>query len=619
MFNASNRRPTNYVAPPANVIANAKATACVHPRLTPWKDSKVASSIRISPTLKCPTSLGDDWVTVIDGKINISTDALSKHGNIACVYTPIRHSGYSDFKIVLGKAVSNVSTGYSVTDDFFEMHCIAKDKTVYNQVHSTIIRQSLVEQPKKAPGEPGMSGSKPVNILIFGLDSTSRMMWLDRLKRTHDYLVDVLGAVVLEGYNIVGDGTPAALLPILTAKNETELPEARRGHAGVKPVDGHPWIWKQLNNAGYATQYGEDLPTIGTFHYRMLGFNKPPVNHYTRPFFLRMADKKLNNMCFGSIPMHVNVMNWIREFFKAYKDEPKFSFLFLSALTHDEPLKVNAAVDNDIRTFLRKLNEGGYLDNTLVILMADHGARFSKLRKSVQGKMEERMPYMAVRLPPSFTKKYASALKNLKTNAHRLTTPFDIHETLVHAVNYETMKVDGLVKQRGLSLLNKVPLQRTCKDAYIALHWCACLKWTKVGLNDKRVLAAAKETVKLINEMTSGHRSLCTALTMSSVVSAESSVPHDELLRFLKSSDDDGYEANLNDKMKAEEVHYQISLMTSTSSATYEATVRYNVRSGAFSLSLNEISRTDRYGDQPHCVASEHPHLRQFCYCKVQL
>ena len=90
-----------------------------------------------------------------------------------------------------------------------------------------------------------MSGSKPVNILIFGLDSTSRMMWLGGLKRTHDYLVDVLGAVVLEGYNIVGDGTPAALLPILTAKNETELPEARRGHAGVKPVDGHPWIWKQ--------------------------------------------------------------------------------------------------------------------------------------------------------------------------------------------------------------------------------------------------------------------------------------------------------------------------------------------------------------------------------------
>ena len=48
------------------------------------------------------------------------------------------------------------------------------------------------------------------------------------------------------GYNIVGDGTPAALLPILTGKTETELPEARRGYSGANTVDGFPWIWKKF-------------------------------------------------------------------------------------------------------------------------------------------------------------------------------------------------------------------------------------------------------------------------------------------------------------------------------------------------------------------------------------
>ena len=48
------------------------------------------------------------------------------------------------------------------------------------------------------------------------------------------------------GYNIVGDGTPAALLPILTGKMEEELPEARRGFPGVKHVDGHPFVWKNF-------------------------------------------------------------------------------------------------------------------------------------------------------------------------------------------------------------------------------------------------------------------------------------------------------------------------------------------------------------------------------------
>jgi len=48
------------------------------------------------------------------------------------------------------------------------------------------------------------------------------------------------------GYNIVGDGTPAALLPILTGKTEQELPEARRGHVDAKTVDKFPWIWNKF-------------------------------------------------------------------------------------------------------------------------------------------------------------------------------------------------------------------------------------------------------------------------------------------------------------------------------------------------------------------------------------
>jgi hypothetical protein len=48
------------------------------------------------------------------------------------------------------------------------------------------------------------------------------------------------------GYNIVGDGTPSALLPILTGQTEQQLPEARRGHDGAETVDRFPWIWKKF-------------------------------------------------------------------------------------------------------------------------------------------------------------------------------------------------------------------------------------------------------------------------------------------------------------------------------------------------------------------------------------
>lgn len=55
-----------------------------------------------------------------------------------------------------------------------------------------------------------------------------------------------MNTFIVAGYNIVGDGTPAALLPILTGQTERELPEARRGRPGAEPVDRFPWIWNKF-------------------------------------------------------------------------------------------------------------------------------------------------------------------------------------------------------------------------------------------------------------------------------------------------------------------------------------------------------------------------------------
>ena len=56
----------------------------------------------------------------------------------------------------------------------------------------------------------------PLNVIMLGTDSMSRNSWRRYIPKTYNYFVDVLKGVVLEGYNIVGDGTPQALLPILT-------------------------------------------------------------------------------------------------------------------------------------------------------------------------------------------------------------------------------------------------------------------------------------------------------------------------------------------------------------------------------------------------------------------
>lgn len=101
----------------------------------------------------------------------------------------------------------------------------------------------------------------------------------------------------MNAYNIIGDGTPQALIPILTGQTEEELPLTRKRYKDARHVDlVYPFIWKvrvlqelllsslkEFKHAGYVTQYGEDVATIDTFTYRLKGFKHKPADHYTRP------------------------------------------------------------------------------------------------------------------------------------------------------------------------------------------------------------------------------------------------------------------------------------------------------------------------------------------------
>jgi hypothetical protein len=271
--------------------------------------------------------------------------------------------------------------------DFFKIDCRSKDGAIYSNIHSGIAYESSLHMrhiwnplPKKALG---------YNVLMFGFDSVSRMSWIRMLPKSYEYMIKE-GFIVLKGYNIVGDGTPQALLPILTGKKETELPEARRGFANSSYVDNFPWIWKNYKNSGYVTQWAEDMQSIGTFQLRMLGFRKQPVDHYMRVFYLEAERyySRFRRLCLGSISRHKNMFNWVKEFYSTYQSQPKFSFIFHSEASHNynNPLSL---LDDDLKEFLQYLKHSGIMDNTILLFMSDHGVRVSDLRQFSQGKLEE--------------------------------------------------------------------------------------------------------------------------------------------------------------------------------------------------------------------------------------
>lgn len=84
--------------------------------------------------------------------------------------------------------------------------------------------------------------------------------------------------------------------------------------------------------------------------------------------------------------------------------------------------------------------------------------------------------------PKSFKSKYPLAIRNFKRNSRRLTTHYDIYETLKDLVEInensllneklkkrsnELMERAGATLPRGMSLFVEVPEQRTCDSAGI--------------------------------------------------------------------------------------------------------------------------------------------------------
>lgn len=70
--------------------------------------------------------------------------------------------------------------------------------------------------------------SLKLNVLMFGFDSLSHNMWKWHLKKTYKYATQDLKGIALNGYNIVGDGTPQALIPILTGQTELGIKRQAR-------------------------------------------------------------------------------------------------------------------------------------------------------------------------------------------------------------------------------------------------------------------------------------------------------------------------------------------------------------------------------------------------------
>ncbi|CAJ0601293.1 unnamed protein product [Cylicocyclus nassatus] len=571
--------------------------------------SEVKNFFFNSKPLECSKN-PQNWL-FIDGSNNVQYIESRKSAKCSGSYVTRKNDSMS-----IHTAFDSLPAGNPMKSDFAVVRCKDGEQT-WDGILMSVVRRSdqelLNHDSMKSPDGSGL------NVYFLGFDSLSQMSFRRKLPKSVKVLEEVFDAVVLNGYNIVGDGTPQAFIPILTASTEEELPLTRKRFQNANYVDDvYPFIWSNFSSAGYVTLYGEDVFVVGAFNYRLKGFRNQPTDHYLRTIF-KDYEKK-GGHCLGSEPLHKTWFRYSREFMQVYKDMPRFLLMHQCRLSHDD-INLVEVEDEDLASTLLEMHKSGALDDALVIVMADHGHRFAKLRETHQGQLEERLPFFAISLPAKFrqTEIGKKMAENLRGNKNRLTTPFDIHATLMDILHLpKDLSAMQDTSKRSLSLFRPIPENRTCSQAGIEAHWCTCLKWEDAmntpedkEMSQKLALAI----VSVINRQLKDVFHLCAKLSLKELLEAKKLVPNEGLLKYKNVKDKDGFVPDLSGKTKTAFAHYQIKLRTKPGNAVYEVTLFYDFVAKEVHIDLNSISHPSKFGDAPHCIINDNYFLATFCVC----
>uniref|UniRef100_A0A1I8GD95 DUF229 domain-containing protein n=1 Tax=Macrostomum lignano TaxID=282301 RepID=A0A1I8GD95_9PLAT len=539
----------------------------------------------VIPADLCSKRGSPNWLRVSQSRVQL----LSQFAAANCSAEPVLRLDDHTSKFGSAQPIRN---GSELPSLGFRASCRSRDGTKHSSVYYGTRRLRDSQLPPLRPGD-----AKRDNIIILGLDSLSRLESLRSLVNASRLLRTQLGALSLLQYNILGDGTPAALVPILTGTRESDMPEARQGFKGARHLD----------------------------ELRFLGFKNEPADFYLRPVLQKQEALQSHHICIGNEVAPARMLTAIKDMFSMYPDRPKFAFSFFSSLSHES--KDLTPMDAELTDFLKWFVSENLISNTTLILMSDHGQRLGPLRNSMQGKLEESLPLMTVALSRQLEARLPRARQTLATNRNRLTIPTDIHRTLLSIAGSDATAAAAADKFRSYSLIDEeVPETRGCSEAGIPAHWCSCLSSEKMQHPESEQLPvrAAQFAVAQMNLATAGFRNACTELRLDSISEADVSVASLELSQRERRTDAAfAYEVRIRSLTAAGYVTVRFG--TVPNAGLYEATLRFALRNGSaiatgraldFEL-IGEISRTNRYGSAANCIAHRMPSLRKFCFCRL--
>jgi len=496
--------------------------------------------------------------------------------------------------------------------DFLSTQCYAvngKKEIKLLQEDGFLFVQDRLSNNTKNPEENRPDEESKPNVIILGIDSTSRLNLRRSMPKLHKFLQRP-GWFEMQGFNKVGENTIPNLLAMLTGNAEEKaMAQSRFSHGGF--IDKLKYIWQRFKNYGYQTAFGEDCGKINTFNYNKPGFKKQPVDYYLRNFIVALETilktrREFGNVfCLGRKLGFKYVFDFARQFMQRFeKVAPVFGIFWSNSFTHEDFLGATA-LDKVFWEYLLVYDALGFFNRSIVFVLSDHGYRYGVTRQNAKsGYLEERLPMMFIYVPPWFRKRYPQYVENLKTNQNRLSSGFDVHMTLHHLLQLNVTSMSKFSPNlrasqcKGCqSLFFELPHNRKCSQAGIRDKWCSCEPIETVT-NKKHITKVALEVVRHMNQHLEDRNltEICENYTLKRVVHMDRKIPVTD-----ESVEDD-------------ELHtYVISFYTRPTLAHFEATVQWNTHKKSLIMKVDEISRLESY--KKHSKCTNDPVIKKYCIC----
>ena len=97
-----------------------------------------------------------------------------------------------------------------IPSDVFRVICKHENEVVHDQLHENIDYKNVMKSKSiKEENEDQLS------VIIFGIDSMSRLAAIRSMPKSLKFIRDELGAYIFEGYNKVGENTFPNIIPLL--------------------------------------------------------------------------------------------------------------------------------------------------------------------------------------------------------------------------------------------------------------------------------------------------------------------------------------------------------------------------------------------------------------------